>query len=67
MPSATLSKMQTSTYRTSSRIDRTGKLIGAPMTAREFDRIAREHGARECTPEEARSSREAQIRAGLAV
>jgi hypothetical protein len=37
------------------------------MTASEFDRIAKKHGARVATPEEARSSREAQIRAGLAV
>lgn len=67
MPSATLSKTLTSTSRTSSRTERTGKLIGPPMTAREFDRIAKAHGARVATPEEARSSREAQIRAGLAV
>lgn len=67
MPSATLSKMQKPTSPTSSRTERTGRLVGPLMTARQFDRIAVEHGARPATPEESRLSREAQIRAGLDV
>ncbi len=52
MPSATLSKTPKSILPTSSRIERTGRLIGTPMPPKEFDRIAREHGARPLTAAE---------------
>jgi len=62
MPSATLSKMPKSTSPTSSRIERTGKLTGPLMSAREFDRIVIEMGGRPTTPEESRLFHEATAR-----
>ncbi len=67
MHAATYEKTPASTSRISSRIERTGKLIGRMMTAAEFDRKCADAGMREATPDQARAIREAQAGAGLAI
>jgi len=62
MPSATLSKTLKSTSQTSSRIERTGKLTGPLMSAKEFDKIIIEMGGRPTTPEESRLFRQTTAR-----
>ena len=52
MPSAISKKTPKTTSKTTSPTERTGKLKGKPMSAAEFDRIAREHGARPLTAAE---------------
>ena len=62
MPSSISRKTPASTLPITSRIEPTGKLIGPPMTVRQFNRILREFGARPATPEERRQAREAIAR-----